>query len=211
MESIKKLIAEGEHQQQDFKYRIDDQKKIARTLSAFANTDGGRLLIGVKDSGKIAGVNPEEEFYMIKGAAELFCKPVVEFSSRVWQEDMRLVLEIRVDPVAERNIHAKDEDGRWKIYIRRDDHTVLANKIILKVWKLEKSGIEKPSLFKQEELECLKMIAEHGVVTLSKLYRLLGTQKSAIDETLALLIHWNMVKIEFTSEGMFYRLSDHPE
>ncbi len=47
-EYIHALIAEGEHQQQDFKFEISDARKIAKTLSAFANTDGGRLLIGVK-------------------------------------------------------------------------------------------------------------------------------------------------------------------
>ena len=47
---IHALIAEGEHQQQDFKFEISDARKIAKTLSAFANTDGGRLLIGVKDN-----------------------------------------------------------------------------------------------------------------------------------------------------------------
>ena len=62
---IHALIAEGEHQQQDFKFEISDARKIAKTLSAFANTDGGRLLIGVKDNGKIAGVRSEEEKYMI--------------------------------------------------------------------------------------------------------------------------------------------------
>ena len=51
---IHALIAEGEHQQQDFKFEISDARKIAKTLSAFSNTDGGRLLIGVKDNGKIA-------------------------------------------------------------------------------------------------------------------------------------------------------------
>ena len=44
---IEELIAQGEHQQLDFKFEVSDSKKIARTLSAFANTDGGRLLIGV--------------------------------------------------------------------------------------------------------------------------------------------------------------------
>lgn len=38
---LHRLIAQGEHQQQDFKYEISDARKIARTLSAFANTDGG--------------------------------------------------------------------------------------------------------------------------------------------------------------------------
>jgi len=49
---IYKLIAQGEHQQQDFKYCISDSRKIARSLVAFANTDGGRLLVGVKDNAK---------------------------------------------------------------------------------------------------------------------------------------------------------------
>ena len=57
------LIEEGEHQQQDFKYRIDSSQKISKTLAAFANTDGGRLLIGVKDNGRIAGVDPQEEIH----------------------------------------------------------------------------------------------------------------------------------------------------
>ena len=66
---IHALIAEGEHQQQDFKFEISDARKIAKTLSAFSNTDGGRLLIGVKDNGKIAGVRSDEEQYMIEAAA----------------------------------------------------------------------------------------------------------------------------------------------
>lgn len=74
-EYIHALIAEGEHQQQDFKFEISDARKIAKTLSAFANTDGGKLLIGVKDNGKIAGVRSDEEQYMIEAAAELYCSP----------------------------------------------------------------------------------------------------------------------------------------
>ena len=37
-EYIHALIDEGEHQQQDFKFEISDARKIAKTLSAFANT-----------------------------------------------------------------------------------------------------------------------------------------------------------------------------
>lgn len=45
---IQQLITEGEHVHQDFKFAISDARKIAKSLSAFANTGGGRLLIGVK-------------------------------------------------------------------------------------------------------------------------------------------------------------------
>ena len=60
------LIREGEHQQQDFKYRVADACKLAKTVSAFANTDGGRLLIGVRDDGHLSGVRSEEEIYMMQ-------------------------------------------------------------------------------------------------------------------------------------------------
>ncbi len=55
---LQEKINQGEHQQQDFKFAINDSKKIARSLAAFANTDGGCLLVGVKDNGKIAYPSP---------------------------------------------------------------------------------------------------------------------------------------------------------
>ena len=57
---LQSLISEGEHQQQDFKYRVSDALKLAKSVSAFANTDGGRLLIGVRDDGNMSGVRDEE-------------------------------------------------------------------------------------------------------------------------------------------------------
>ena len=206
MVSVKTLIREGEHQTQDFKFRIDDQKKIARTLAAFANTDGGRLQIGVKDNGKIAGVNPEEEFHMVQGAAQMYCRPPVQIESRIWQEDMRLVLEISVEPAPQRNHYAVDEDGKWKIFIRRKDHTLLANKILLKVWNFEKQGILKPQSFGEEELRCIRIIESEARVTLSRLYKMLDIQKQKVDHLLALLVHWRIVDMQISEEGVFYSI-----
>jgi predicted HTH transcriptional regulator len=72
---LQRLINEGEHQQQDFKYRVEDAEKLARSVSAFANTDGGRLLIGVRDDGFISGVRSEEEIYVMHQAAYRYCRP----------------------------------------------------------------------------------------------------------------------------------------
>ena len=53
IETLEKMISRGEGVQLDFKQSITNQKKIARTLAAFANNNGGKLLIGVKDNGFI--------------------------------------------------------------------------------------------------------------------------------------------------------------
>ena len=76
--SLEQLIKEGEHDQQDFKYKISDSRKIARTLSAFSNTHGGRILIGVKDNGQIAGVKNEDDIYMVESASQLFSNPPID-------------------------------------------------------------------------------------------------------------------------------------
>ena len=89
---IQKLIAQGEHQRLDFKFEISDARKIARSMVAFANTDGGTLLVGVKDNGAIAGVR-SEEVYMVDAAAGLYCKPEVKFITKSWIEQGKSVLE----------------------------------------------------------------------------------------------------------------------
>ena len=93
---IRQLIEQGEHQQLDFKFEINDAKKIARTLSAFSNSDGGKLLIGVKDNGKITGIRSEEEYHMMEAAAQLYCKPSVAFKVRRWTILGKTILEVDI-------------------------------------------------------------------------------------------------------------------
>lgn len=109
---IQALIAEGEHQQQDFKFEISDARKIAKTLSAFANTDGGRLLIGVKDNGKIAGVRSDEEQYMIEAAAQLYCHPQIDYDMQTVEVEGRSVLIVQIAESKQKPVYAKDENGR---------------------------------------------------------------------------------------------------
>ena len=93
---IKNLIQTGENQQLDFKFEISDSRKIAKTLVAFSNTDGGTLLIGVKDNGKIAGVRSDEEFFMVQASAGMYCRPEINFESKRWTVDGKTVLEVTI-------------------------------------------------------------------------------------------------------------------
>ncbi len=207
MSELKSMIARGEGLHQDFKFRIDDQKKIARTLCAFANTEGGSLLIGVKDNGKIAGVEPSEEFHMIQGAAELYCKPPVPVEMKIWQEEFRLVLEIIVSKTG--LLHkSPDEDGKEQVYVRVEDNTIVANKILLNVWKHGKSPQSRPEFFDEPQLELLRIIETHQPVSLSKLYKLSTLKYRQVDRLLVLFICWDLVEMHLAKERTGFSLKE---
>ena len=132
---IEALIEQGEHQQLDFKFEVSDSKKIARTLSAFANTDGGRLLIGVKDNGNISGVHSEEEYYMIEAASKMYTQPEVPFEATRWEINGKTVLEIYIAPSADKPHLAPDKEDKYKAYIRVADENILANEILVLSWE----------------------------------------------------------------------------
>lgn len=136
---IEILIAQGEHQQLDFKFEVSDSKKIARTLSAFANTDGGRLLIGVKDNGNISGIRSEEEYYMIEAASKMYTHPEVPFTATHWEIQGKTILEIYIAPGSDKPYTAPDKEDKYKAYIRVHDENIQANEILLLYWRKKHS------------------------------------------------------------------------
>jgi len=171
---IKRLIAEGENQTLDFKFEISDFRKIARTLVAFSNTDGGRLLVGVKDNGAIAGVRSEEEYYMIEGAAGLYCRPEIKFEVRNWQVEGRKILEVLINRGHTKPYMAQDESGNWHAYIRQRDQNFKASALQLQVWENQKSGQTTTIRFRHAESVLLHYLEENHSITQSKFRRLAG-------------------------------------
>ena len=101
---LQQLIAQGEHQQQDFKYKVMDAEKLAHSVSAFANTDGGRLLIGVRDDGHISGIRSEEEIYMMHSAAYKYCEPQPSIHFDTLHAEGRNVVIATVPPSPQKGI-----------------------------------------------------------------------------------------------------------
>jgi len=56
MTDLKKLISRGESETLEFKKSAADWKAISKTAVAFSNSRGGKIIIGVSDSGKLSGV-----------------------------------------------------------------------------------------------------------------------------------------------------------
>lgn len=203
---LQQLIEEGEHQQQDFKFEISDARKIARSLSAFANTDGGRLLIGVKDNGRIAGVRSEEEVYMIEAAAQLYCLPQVAIEMHTYTVEGKTVLIAEIPKAVEKPVQAQVAPGKYMAYVRIADENILATAVHLAVWRQKNSP--KGSLVEYTEREQLLLdyLAEHGAITVSKYSRLARlSYRSAVDY-IARFVRFELLDICFEHHKFFYRL-----
>lgn len=205
---IKKLIAEGEHQQLDFKFGINDSRKIARSLAAFANTDGGRLLIGVKDNGAIAGVRSEEEFYMIQAASEMFTRPVVPFEVKEWTVNQKKVLEIIVPAIKDVLHSAPEKKDDYLIYIRVNDENYPVNSVWLKAYKWKNSKTGTFIRFSENEKFLLDYLETEPSITQSRYCKLTKINSRTAENIIAGFVAINMVSIVFTKQGVLYKLSD---
>jgi predicted HTH transcriptional regulator len=203
---IKRLIQEGEHQQLDFKFEISDSRKIAKTLVAFSNTDGGTLLIGVKDNGNITGVRSDEEFFMVQAAAGMYCKPEIVFESKRWIIDGKTVLEVIIPKGKNYPYFAQANSGKWLAYIRVLDENILATAVHLKVWKnkTHNSGILIEYSDKVKKL--MEYLEFNRSISISKFCRTAFLPKSAAENILADLIYFGLIEVVYEGSRFIYSL-----
>jgi hypothetical protein len=204
---LRKLIEEGENQHLDFKFCISDSRKIARTLSAFANTDGGRILIGVRDNGSIAGIRSDEEYYMVETAIDLFCRPDIDFTIRQHTTGGKTILEVEVFRGNMRPYKVKDEDGKWLSYFRHGDQNLVANRVLLQVWRKEEIGSGVLVKFGKVENSLMDYLAKNRSITLSRFRKISGIPAHKAESILANLIIFKIIIMNVSEKGFCYELN----
>lgn len=206
-EYIHDLIQQGEHQQQDFKFEISDARKIARSLSAFSNTEGGRLLVGVKDNGKIAGVRSEEEIYMIEAAARIYCKPQVDFRVKDYRTDGKTVLEITVPEGCQKPYYARDTDNRYKAFIRIKDENILASPVHIRMWQLTQAPKGTFIRYSEHEQSLLDYLSHNETISLSQYCKRFSVPRFKAILLLAKLARFEIIEPVFQERRFLFRLS----
>ncbi len=205
---LTKLIGEGEHQKQDFKYCISDSRKIAKSLVAFANTDGGRLLVGVKDNGNITGVRSEEEYYMVEAAAKIYSKPEIDFGTRQHLIDGKTVLEVIVEPSREKPHYAKNDLGKWLAYFRQNDENKLASKIMIEVWKKQNRNQGILLTYSDTEQFLLDFLEKNETISHAAFSRKAQITYRKAERILSDLIVLGIIEIKTGEDTIRYALSE---
>jgi len=206
--NIRKLILEGEGLTQDFKKRITSCEKIARTMVSFANNKGGRLLVGISDDGTISGLKSEdEEKYMITRAAHFYCKPALEpvFEEIYIDDKVVLVAEIKKSELKPH--YALGEDKKWWVYIRVNDKSVLASKIVIDVLKRENNEHGVFLEYSSKEKALLEYLERNERITSKEYSLMLNLSRRSTHRILVNLVLSGVIKLHTTEKEEYYTAS----
>lgn len=202
------LIGEGLHI--EFKKRVPEPLRIAKELIALANTQGGKILIGVEDDGRLSGVrDAEEEMYALDLALRQHCEPAVEYQLElVPVQHRREVVVVHVPNSAKKpHFMVGSEADRRVAYIRIADKSVEASKEIVRLMRTEKQQQDVQFEFGAKERTLMEYLDRYERITVDQFARLANIPRKNASHTLVLLVKARILQVHPTENGDYYTLS----
>jgi predicted HTH transcriptional regulator len=201
---IRKLVLEGEGQHLEFKRKAAHPEKIVREFIAFANTDGGTLLVGVDDDGSIPGLKyPEEEIHVITAALQQTCRPLL-----VYQESVLPISEnrsvIRYDISPSEKLHFLILDKTRETFVRVQDMSIKASAEMQEIIRRSKKKRDVRFVFGDAEKNLMNYFEQNPQITLSQYIKFSGLNRFRASRKLILLVLANVLKITASEKGDLY-------
>jgi predicted HTH transcriptional regulator len=194
-----RLVKTGEGSYLEFKRTISSPEKVAREISAFANTRGGILLIGVNDNKSVVGVESfyEEEMALEK-ALDYYCVPPVDADIEILPYYERELIIVRI-PEAERKPVAVDADGKRTVYIRDKDKSVQASKEVAAVLRNSTSSSGIHFQYGPNEQRLFRYLGEYERITVNEFANLVNISHRRASRVLTNLVSAGVLRL-FTHE-----------
>lgn len=208
-DELARLVLMGEGLTLEFKTRVPRAERIAKEVIAFANTSGGRLLLGVEDDGAIKGVrDAEEEEFVLTEALNTHCDPPVQISTeRIPVSNKRNVILVRVPASSEKPHRLVDGDGNGTVYIRVEDMSVEASREHVRLMKTRNKADNVVFEFGEKEQVLMRYLENYGRITVAQFARLVGIPNRRASHTLVLLAKANVLKLHPDSKTDYFTLA----
>lgn len=213
MNKLEKLIYKGENEKVDFKQTISDPYKIAKTISSFANTKGGKILVGVRDDKTIMGVDPEEEKYILDTAADFYCTPPIklEYEEFEDEEEDKTVLIVNIKESKQKPHQVRDDNHQSLVYIRQRDKSIPASKQMITLMQKGSSSrtsspnnILKGAGFNEKKL--LDFLQRHEKITEKQFMQIVNISKRRAHRILTDLSLKGAIRMHDHEKEAYYTL-----
>lgn len=205
---LKKLVAQGEGLQIEFKRKTTYPDKIVKEVVAFANTKGGKLIIGVDDDGTIAGLKHalEDEFVM-KEAIAKHCKPTVQYEmSKVLVSPNRFVLVFHIAPSEAKPVFQiyNFKTGSGRAYVRVADKSIQASREMRHILKGMSKGADTYLQYGENEQKLMRYLGEHPKINLATYSAIANISPQQASEVLVRMTLAGVIKIFPDDEGDYF-------
>ena len=141
----------------------------------------------------------------------MYCRPPVEFETKEWTINNKTVLEIIVPKSKNRPHYAAHKDGKWLVYIRVADQNLLANRVLLKVWRNEGKPKGVFLKFTDTEKTLLEFLEKNPTITISRFCKIAKIPRQKAEDILVKFVLLKTVDIIFTEKQTFYSLKSRQE
>jgi predicted HTH transcriptional regulator len=203
---LQRLVAEGEGHHLEFKRKASHPEKIVREMIAFANSEGGTILIGVDDNGVLAGVKyPEEELLSVREALQKHVRQsLVYHDSLIALSENSFVLRLDIPPNVKRPllfwVDSKHQEG----YVRVNDMSVKASDEMIEIIRRKRQKKDIRFYFAEHELALMKYLDQYPSITSKEFQKLTGLNQYTASRKLILLVLANVLKITAGKKGDLY-------
>jgi predicted HTH transcriptional regulator len=206
LRQLKKLVAGGEGTHLEFKRRASSPEQIVREMTAFANTSGGIVLVGVNDDGELSGVKyPEEESLVIRKALKKHCRPHLHINETVIPlSGKKFIVQYEV-PVSRKRPHVFLVSRKQSVtYIRIRDMSMKASREMSEIVRRGKAAKNVQFTYGEYESSLMKFLEKKEKITLTEFQVLTGLSYQDTAEKLITLVLANVLRITPTEKGDLY-------
>lgn len=207
------LISEGESSKVEFKRKTSTVAKIAKEISAFANTKGGFLIIGVDDDGSIVGVHSEKsEIDLIENACEFYIDPPITPLIEVVNINHSdiVVAQIKEGHRKPHCILLEDKDSNKKIrraYIRIGEKSIMASRGMYRLMTYENDDSKQLKLsIGEKEKRLFAYLSMHEKATVKDFARLVNISTRRAERLMIRLVRAGVLQIHNESTTDYYTL-----
>jgi predicted HTH transcriptional regulator len=213
LQTLKKIVRQGEGLQLEFKLKTSHPEKIVREVLAFANTEGGTLMIGISDDKQIVGAKfPDEDEYILEKAIREYCSPAIEYQIErinIAEDSEREVLIFHIPKSKHLPHKIVKGDDIDKIYIRVADRSIQASKEMKSILKESRKDKEFRFNYGKKEQILMQYLSENESITVEKFAEIANINPKTASRTLILLCLAHVIKIQpQEEEDKFLRLEE---
>lgn len=187
---LKELVKKGEGEHLEFKLKSNHPEKIVREVVAFANSGGGKLLVGVGDDKTIKGLkDAEEDEYTLSRAIDKYIYPKISFKKeRVAITPDRDVLVLTIPRSVDKPHYVVDDTGAKQAYIRVEDKSIQASREMKEIMRRGRGERDVSFQYGEKEEKLMKLLVEKESVTVDLFATVAGIPRKMASNTLVVMV-----------------------